>query len=71
MRRVLLNGLAVFCVGLTSSATRAGLPINMGPAPGEDTNRPGIVVPAPLRAGTETNAPAQPVPLPVNTGLRL
>jgi hypothetical protein len=75
----LLNGLAVFCAGLASNAARGELPIDIGPAPGEDTTRPGIVVPAPLRAGTETNAPAQPAPPPTrpsadnnhNTGLRL
>jgi hypothetical protein len=73
MRPVLLNGLAVLWAGLATSGVRAGLPIDSGPAPVADTNRPGIVVPAPLRGGTETNAPAppEPVPPPVNTGLRL
>lgn len=66
--------------GLAAGGVRAELPIDIGPAPGEDTSRPGIVVPAPLRAGTETNAPAQPASQPPtrpsadnnrNTGMRL
>jgi hypothetical protein len=65
--------------GLAAGGVRAGLPIDIGPGPGEGANRPGIVLPAPLRGGTETNAPVQPAPPPVRppagktgkSGLRL
>jgi len=73
MRRGLRNGLAVLWAGLAASGIRAELPIDIGPAPGEDTQRPGIAVPAPLR-GTETNAPPAPEPArppTVNSELRL
>jgi hypothetical protein len=58
MRRALLNGLVIVCAGLTTSGLHAALPLDSGPAPGADTNRPGIVVPVPIRGGTETNGPA-------------